>query len=450
MLIWSVLFSGTFTRPFYSDDLHVIHPYSLSDLFLTFHGPTSPDRVETPALRPIAVLLFHLQGTVFGDHMILQRAFTATLMGGLLWSVGVLLRETGLSFRHIVVVLVLFASSRVFASLVLWIILGSLILAYTFMVFTALLYLRWIKRGSGHLLALTLAFAALAVFTREEAYTLPVALPLLWWLSSSHKSDYRRPIAATLGVAAIVALQYILRVVFIPDAPQPALRSGQLWPALGQFWLAFHSAWMPGGSTFGEHDNLYNFMWTGFLFFLAAVFIRFSDKRRLELVFGICILGLVLCTPTLVIARGFGIALPSLAFFTAISVAVADIQDGFSSGRYGQALWRPAIFATCLIGLAVGVTAGIRRSTYVAEALDENAAGSVIANGEFVFDMFGPVTIPESRRWAILAHLNALGIRSREDVIRLRDSVHAARRPMAQPLKLNSPMFLEKYVYGSF
>jgi hypothetical protein len=445
VLIWSVLFSGTFTRPFEWDDLHLIRHYSFSDLLSAFHGPVDPDGVETPALRPIATLLFHLQSTLLGEHMILQRAFMAILMGGLLWSVGLLLREAGLSFRHIVVVLVLFASSRVFASLVLWISLGSVILAYTFMVLTALFYLHWIKRGSGYLLALTFGFAALAVFTREEAYTLPVALPLLWWLSSPHKVDYRRPIAATLGVAGIVALQYILRAVFISDAPHPTLRIDQLWQA-------FQSAWMPGGSDYvGRHDHLFSFMWTGFLFFLAAVFIRFSDKRRLELVVGICVLGLVLCTPALAIARAFGIALPSLAFFTAISVAVADVQDSLSSGRYGHALWRPAIFAACLIGLAVGVTAGVRRSVYVAEALDENAAGMVIVNGEFLYDMYPkPVTIPESRRRAILAHLNSLGIRSREDVVRLSDSVNMARRPMTQPLKLKPPMFLEKYDYLSF
>jgi hypothetical protein len=223
-----------------------------------------------------------------------------------------------------------------------------------------------------------------------------------------------------------------------------------LRPAFGQLWLAFHSAWMPGGSTFLEHDRLYKFMWTGFLFFLAAIFIRFSDKRRLELVFGICVLGLVLCTPALVVARALGIALASLAFFTAISVMVADVWDGFSSGRYGQGLWRPAIFVACLIGLAIGVTAGVRRSMYVAEAVHENAAGSVISNGEHVFEMFGPLTIAENRRRATLAHLNALGIRSRADVIRLRDSVRATRRPRAQPLGPNPPMFLEKYEYGSF
>ena len=196
-------------------------PLLVFRLLSTFHGPFDPDGVETAALRPIATLVYHLQGTVFGDHIILQRAFVTILMGGFLWSVGLLLRETGLSFRHIVVVLVLFASSRVFASLVLRLAVSHLILAYTFMVLTALFYLRWIKRDCGHLLALTFGFAALAVFTREEAYTLPVALPLLWWLSSPHKSNYRRPIAVALGVAAIVALQYILRAVFVPDAPQP-------------------------------------------------------------------------------------------------------------------------------------------------------------------------------------------------------------------------------------
>ena len=117
-------FSATFTRPFWTADLHVIRHYSFSDLLSTFHGPYDPDGVEMPALRPIVTLVYHLQGTVFGDHIILQRAFVTTLMGGLLWSVGLLLRETGLSFRHIVVVLVLFASSRVFASLLLWITLG--------------------------------------------------------------------------------------------------------------------------------------------------------------------------------------------------------------------------------------------------------------------------------------------------------------------------------------
>ena len=442
MLIWSVLFSGTFSRPFEYDDLHFIRHYSISELLSTFHGPNDPDGIETPALRPIATLFFHLQDALFGEHMILQRGFMVIVMGGLLWSVGLLLREAGLSFRHIVVVLALFASSRVFASLVLWIVLGSLILAYTFMVLAALFYLQWIKRGSRHLLALTFVFVALAVFTREEAYVLPLALPLLWWLSAPHKTDYRRPFVATLGVVAIVAVQYALRTAFISDAPQPGLQIDQL----KQLGHAFQSAWMPGGAINVPHDNLLYLAWTGFLFFLAAVFICFSDKRRVELVFGICLLGLILCTPALAVARSFGIALPSLAFFTAIAITLDDIRDGFSSGSYGQGLWRPAILAACLIGLALGITAGVRRSFYVAEALDQNAVGMVFRNGHFLFDLYEkPATIPESRRRATLEHLNVLGIRSREDVIRLEEW-----RAESDPPILKPPMFYERYDYEAF
>ena len=72
MLIWSIFFSATFTRPFWSLDLHVIRHYSFSEILSTLHGPYDPDGVEMLALRPIATLLWHLQGTVFGDHIIFK------------------------------------------------------------------------------------------------------------------------------------------------------------------------------------------------------------------------------------------------------------------------------------------------------------------------------------------------------------------------------------------
>src|SRR5262245_47493021 len=180
MLSWSAFFAMTYTYSFYWDDLHLIRSYSLTEILSTFHGPSDPDGIETRALRPIVTLLLCFQGTIFGENVVLQRVFMAVLMGGLLWVVGLLLREVGLSLRHIAVVFVLFASSRVFASLMLWITNGALILCYIFMTLTALFYLRWLDGAQPRDLALTLGFAALTTFTREEAYTLPVVLPLLW------------------------------------------------------------------------------------------------------------------------------------------------------------------------------------------------------------------------------------------------------------------------------
>jgi hypothetical protein len=419
----------------------LIRQYSISELLSTFHGPNDPDGIETPALRPIATLSFHLQSALFDEHMTLQRGFVVILMGGLLGSVGLLLREVGLSFRHIVVVLLLFVSSRVFATLVLWISQGSLILAYTFMVLAALFYLRWIKRGAGHPF-IFYAFAVLAVFTREEAYSLPVALVLLWWLSTPRKTEYQRPLMAALGILAIVVFHYTLRALFVPDAPQPTL-----W--ILNMWLPFQSAWMPGGAIqVGFIDRFSNLLWTWFLFFLAALFIRFGTKRRLELVFGICVLGLVLCTPALALSHPSSTTLPSLAFFTAIAISFHDVWDGFSSRRYGQGLWRPVILSACMIGLALGVTVGARRSIYVAKSRNDNAAGMVIDNGQLIFNM--TATIPESRRGTFLMHLNALGVRSRQDWVWVRDLVGLARAGKSDPPTLQAPMFYEKYYYLTY
>src|SRR5262249_18867441 len=160
--------------------------------------------------------LYHFQGTAFGENMVLQRAFMVILMGALLWTVGLLLREVGLSFSHVLIIFALFVSSRVFASLVLWLTMSALILTYICMTLSALFSLRWIKRGSNYLLAMTFIFAALATFAREEAYSLPIALPLLWWLSTQDDTEHRRRLMiGTLGVLATVVFHYTLRSIVI-------------------------------------------------------------------------------------------------------------------------------------------------------------------------------------------------------------------------------------------
>ena len=449
LAIWSAIFSHTFTRPFEWDDLHLIRHYSLSELLSTFHGPNDPDRVETPALRPIATLLFHLQGTVFGEHMILERTFMVLLMGVLLWTVGLLLCEVGLSFSYIATIFMLFVSSRVFASLVLWITSGSLILAYVFMTLSALVYLRWIKRGSVYLLILTFVFTGLAAFTREEAYTLPLALPLIWWLSTSDRKDYRRPLAGALGVLIIVTVQYALRTLFIADAPH-------LGHYVSQAWKAVVSAWLPGGAvTVGWTDRTLQLLWVGFLVYLAVVFVRFSDNRQRAAVLGTCVLGLLLSAPHLGVTRAFGIALPELAFFTAISIAVLDVQRALRSVNQRGGLWHSTILILCLSGLVLGVASGVRRSLYVAQSLDENSVEMVFFDGLVVFDMLEHVeTVPAVRRRAVIEHLAALGIRSREDVIRLKemeDILKFRQEDKSDVLRtLNPGIFAEKYQYPNF
>ena len=438
--IWSAIFVPTFTQPFGWDDLHGIRSYSFFELLSTFHGPSDPDHVETPALRPIGTLVYHLQGSLFGENIILQRAFILALMTMLLWVLGLLLREVGLSFRQAAIVFVLFVSSRIFSSLALWLVMSALIVTYIFMVLTALYYARWVKRGSNHLLALCCVFATLAVFSREEAYTLPAALPLIWWLSTSNREKYQRPSIGALAIFIIVVIHYILRTIFIRGAPQLGLHS--LWA-----WKAVVSSWFPGGAiTVGRTDRLLELGWVGFLVILTVLFVGLRDRRQQGLALGVCLLGLVFCAPQLGALRSFGVALPTLAFFTAISIAAINVLIGYSYSRTEPGLMRSIAIGVCLLGLGIGITAGIRRSIYVAQSLNENSVTMAIANGGVVFDMFPHrETIPEARRQAVLEHLGTLGIHSRDDVTQL-----LQRKNSGVLDSVAAPLFVAKYGYQSW
>ena len=392
-------------------------------------------------------MLFCLQGILLGEHIVLQRLFMAALMGGLLTATGLLLREAGLSLRHMVVVFALFAFSRVFASLVMWITLGTVILSYIFMMLSALCYMRWIDRQDGRLLWVTFGLATLAIFTREEAYVLPVVLPLIWLLARG-PSHWRRALAGAVGVGAVMAVHVLLRQSFLSDAP--AVRVS--WESLTEdFWPSLQSAWLPGGlRALGTVDLWLKGLWQGFLGALILLFVLAGRNRARLAVLGLCVLALVLCTPSLAVARSFGIALPSLAFLTAISVALVEVRGVVFPPGYGQRVWRPAVSILLALGLALGVGAGVRRSRYVAEALHEHAVERVVRDGSFLFDMYErPATIPAARREAGLRRLAAVGIRSRDDLQRLKRLGYDDNAPVILK-RLGSPLFVDKYDYSSF
>src|SRR5882762_9981380 len=88
LLIWSGLFLSTYHYPFYWDDYHQIRPYSWNELLSALHGWSDPDKLETPAFRPLATFLFAIQGSIFGENMVFQRIFMTNLMEILLFVLG--------------------------------------------------------------------------------------------------------------------------------------------------------------------------------------------------------------------------------------------------------------------------------------------------------------------------------------------------------------------------
>lgn len=448
LLSWSTLFASTFRYPFFWDDFHLIRSYSGPEIRSALNAAADSDKIETPGLRPCSIFLYNSQGTLFGENVVAQRVFMVVLMGIFMIAAGMLLLEVGLSFLQIVIVFALFVSSRVFASLVFWISLSHLIMAYIWIALTAYFFVRWTKRGRGFFFFFTLVFATLATFTREETYTLPLVLPLLWLISSFDPGQLRRVIIGALSVFAIICFHYWLWHFLVPNALSPEFKLSAIKRVLG----AMGASWLPGGSKWiGFADNFIAIIWIAFLVGILLWFTRLADFRSRWQVLGVCCVGTLLSLPALGVARPFGIALPTLAFMSAISIAIGEIYNQMRSQERFRNWQRYAILGVIILGLAIGIVGGIRRSKYVAESMQENSATRMVRDGKFLFDMFERrPTIPEPRRQAGLVRLAAFGIRSADDVRSLEKTLKENPDQYRQPNATSNGLFLPKYDYLSF
>ncbi len=448
LLIWSAVFVSTYRYPFFWDDYHCIRHYSAQELFSTFHGWDDPDKIETPALRPMVALLFDLQGSAFGENVITHRIFLTASMWTLLFASGLGLAELEFNTFQIVLVFALFVFSRVFASVNLWVILSSLILCYVLMVLTILLFVLWLKQGRLLHFALMSLCALLAVFTREEAYVLSAASLLIWALFPDYRRFWRRPLIAALCLLAITAIHVFLRRIFVPDAPSPKFNAD----ALLTFWLCIKSSWLPGGyNTIGFVDGLFADLWIAFLVLLFILFVRIARLIKLLQTAGACGLGFLFCPPAIAVAHSYGLTLPTLAFMTAISIAIMEVwrqtQLKAKSGR----IQPYALVSFLALGLIIGITGGLRRSIYVAEFLHQNCAPRMLFDAKFVFNLYErPPTVPERRKAAARSRFAAAGIVTIQDIQRLYRNCVEYDPEYVQNRQTQTAPFLPKYEYGSY
>ena len=448
LLIWSGLFVSTYRYPFYWDDYQQIRPYSWAELRSTLYGWSDPDKFQTPAFRPLAAFLFALQGSSFGENVVLQKVFLTFLMWILLLVFGVLLAELRFDFAQIGIVLALFVSSRVFASVNMWLTLSPLILCYLFMILTGYLFLLWNRHRRVLYLCLMFVCAIMAVLAREEAYVLPVALGFLWLLSSRRWQAWPRMLAPVLGVFVIVAIHVVLRHVFVPEAPAPDITPLKI----KVFFISLASSWLPGGySTIELADWVLKALWIGFLAGLILVFVRVSTFRWRYRVLGTCCLGVVLALPALGIPRSFGVTMATLAFMTATSMMIPVIYRELASSKLPGKWRKYAFVAYVLLGLAIGIAGGIHRSIYVAESLHENCVRRVDEDAQFIFNMEDRhATIPEQRTEAGRDRLRALGIYNLKDLSRLINDATENPGPYQRNRETRTGLFLPKYDYLSY
>ncbi len=293
-----------------------------------------------------------------------------------------------------------------------------------------------------------LVACTLATLTREEAYTLPVVLPVLWLISSFDRNQCRRVAIAALSLLAIVSLHYLLWHLLVPNALSPKFNFG----AVKRLVTAIGASSMPGGiKMVGTADTLFGVSWIIFVVGLVSMFVKLARPRVGWQFLGACSLGALLCLPALGIGRPFGIALPTLTFMTAISIAIGYVYTQIQTGTGMREFQRKAVIVGMILGLVIGIGGGIQRSYYVAESLRQNCAVTILRDGEFLFDLLEhPVTIPEQRRKAGLARLEGLEIGSSADLGRLKSDLQNDPSSYRQNRQTGNGIFLPKYDYLSF
>lgn len=448
LLGWSALFASTYRSPFHFDDYHFIRHYSWDELSSTFHGWNDPDKIETPALRPGATLLFAFQGSIFGENIVLQRIFMTFLMWILLAVLGLLLLEVGCGIFQIGLIFVLFVSSRIFASLNLWLTLGSLILCYIFILLTCYFFFLWVRKGRMPFLILMLVCAIVAVSIREEAYLLPIVLPLVWFVSSDWRKHGGRVLVASIGAFAIAAVHFLLRRAFVPEAPSPQFTIR----AAKALLIAIMASWLPGGyETKAIADSVLANIWIAFLIGLVLVFMRVGRSSLRRQFIGTCCIGCVLSLPAIAVPRSFGIALPTLAFITAIGIAIGEVYHQLQPPIMVSKTFRFCLVTCVTLGLVVGIVGGARRSICVAEYFHENCALRVERDGTFIFNLFKRrATVPEERKEAGRARLATAGIYNADDVWSLHKDITECPGDYQRRRESREALFLPKYDYLSF
>ena len=448
VVLWSVLFLPTYRYSFFWDDYHCIRPYSAQELLSTFHGWDDPDKVETPALRPIVALLFAFQGTAFGENVILHRIFLTVLTWIFLLTVGLLLAELGFKTLQIALVFGLFVFSRAFVTINLWIIQSSLLLSYVLIVLALFLFIRWVKHGRLLHLGLMSLSALLAVFSREEAYLLAPTSLLIWAILPNYWKFWRRMLLGAVCLLIIAETHFFLRWLFVPEAP--AVRF--TFYAIRMVWFCARSACFPGGyQTVGFVDDLLAELWLGFVFLLLILFLITGRNRKHWQAGAMVALSVVLCSPALGAAHAYGLTLPTLAFMSAVSLASLEVYKQIAESGSTKKMRQHAVVIFLALGFALGIGSGLRRAMYVAESLHDNCALKILFDSNFIFELYGrPTTVPEQRRAEARSRLAAIGIESVDDVRRVYERCAAYDAEYVQNRTSRRPLFLPKYAFGSY
>jgi hypothetical protein len=420
-------------QPFIWDDLHLIRSYSSKELVQVWSGNWDPDQIETLAYRPVSILIYHMQYSIFSENTIQHRFFLFFLLIILLIQISKLLKIFNFRFIQIVIILSLLIFSKVFTLLSSWLTLTPLIINYIIIFFSIFYFISWIEKKKAISFLIFLISAAIAIFTREESYYLPALLFLAWLISNSYnKKNIKFAIFGFFITLLIVFSHIILRNAFVSNAPQPSLS----FFTLKQFLMSIMASWLPGGwpVNHNSYELMIHYCWLAVLVVLIIHLLKNNKeislliKRKILILFALTVL---LSTPALAVGRAFGILLPSLFALSCI-VTISDFLI------YSKISYKKLLKLNCLLIVLFisGIIIGFKRSVRQADSINAYSVYIVGFDTNVIYgEKSNSYSIPYERLNEKKKNLNNLGVYS-----------YAEMSEIIKMLKINNVSSIEELI----
>lgn len=412
-LLWFFFIGLNFVNEFFLiDDYHWLRKFDLEHLNNVWYKNWDPDNFETSGYRPLALYLYHLQGSLFdANNVVAYHLFSIFLMFGLLLTLLQFLNLLNFTKYEICFFSIIFIYSKIFTTLAAWITINPLIVCYIFYFLTGIFFLKWTSNFRSNYFVLIVVFSIIAILIREELYHIPFFLFLIWIYKASTKEiqiNFKKIISICSVIFIFVIILYFLRSIFITNSPQPGFRIDNIL----SFLLSGVASGLPGGVwTYTFEEKFLQFFWI--ISLLIILFVTIVNKNYnfflIKEIFSLFFLTCLTSLPSSVMARDFGILLPTVFSYMIITKIVFIFYN--SSAKFNFKI----LLVLCVI--LTGVWGGYKRSIQHLHGWSFNSSFIVWLNSEFLYGRKDNklVTIPEKRKILAIQKLKNLGINHRID-----------------------------------
>tara|TARA_A100000164_G_C21896745_1_gene768341 strand:+ start:449 stop:1843 length:1395 start_codon:yes stop_codon:yes gene_type:complete len=416
---WLIIFGPNLSlEPYVWDDLHFFRKYTNEELLNTWSGNWDPDNIETQSYRPIAVLYYHITYVFFNENTLLFRIFVFFEILILVILTNQLYQLLNLSKNQIIIFTSLLIFSKIFITLVAWFTISVLIFVYILAILSIKFYLLSIDERNNFYLFLSLLFAGLSIFAREELYVLPIILFLIYFFKYNlNKKNIFNCIKKTFLFFVLVFLHIFLRKKFIPEADHLQIIDNKIYfgeslIGFGGFIKAVKSSFLPMGYLSSSYSDdiqkIFSIFWIFLILISILIIFKFLnlDKNKLKKISILFLLVFASAVPHLTIPRSFGIYLPSIFGLMLISLLINNLL--FNINEFGKKINFFCKILSILI-LITGISGGIYRSYMHTQSMNKFSKAIVDYDARMIYD-YDSVSIPIERYNKKKDHLEDLNV----------------------------------------